>query len=92
MTDRDKGVSRSTSVIPACMHVCSSVCDKSNCETEARAAEARMLARAKELRKLPKPTLVQMHLNNGGLMGRAVYMKWKREELVTEILEDEGLK
>ena len=48
-------------------------------------------ARAAELRKTPKATLVGMHINRGGLMGREVYRRWTKDELVNVILECEGL-
>lgn len=47
--------------------------------------------RAKELNKLPKAKLAQMHASNGGLMGVATYLTWRKDELVTALLEDEGL-
>lgn len=47
--------------------------------------------RTRELNKLPKATLAQMHAGNGGLMGLATYMQWRKDELVTAVLEDEGL-
>lgn len=47
--------------------------------------------RTKELNKLPKAQLAQMHADNGGLMGLATYMQWRKDELVTALLEDEGL-
>lgn len=47
--------------------------------------------RTRELNKLPKAKLAQMHASNGGLMGLATYMQWRKDELVTALLEDEGL-
>jgi len=47
--------------------------------------------RDRELRKLPKHELVRIHVNNGGLMGAATYSKWTKDELVSIILQDEGL-
>ena len=48
------------------------------------------LKRYHELRNLPMATLVSMHIANGGLMARATYMTWTKEEIITEILEDES--
>lgn len=48
------------------------------------------MQRYKELNKLPKDELARMHVANGGLMGYATYMKWRKDELISIILEDEG--
>ena len=47
--------------------------------------------RIKELARLPKSTLAQMHKANGGLMPLVTYQKWTKDELVATILEDERL-
>jgi hypothetical protein len=47
--------------------------------------------RIKQLAKLPKAQLAQMHAANGGLMGLATYMKWTKDELVDAVAQDEGL-
>ena len=47
--------------------------------------------RIKELAKLPKWQLAQMHTANGGLMGLAVYQKWSKDELLRAVIEDETL-
>ena len=47
--------------------------------------------RYKQLAKLPKWQLVNMHVANGGLMGRGTYAKWTKEELINVVLEDEGI-
>jgi hypothetical protein len=47
--------------------------------------------RERELQKLRKPQLVQMHVRNGGLMGVETYMKWTKQELINAVLEDEGI-
>ena len=46
--------------------------------------------RRQELTKLPKAQLARMHDANGGCMGLATYMQWRKDELVTAVLEDEG--
>ena len=48
-------------------------------------------ARLIELSKLPRPQLARMHVANGGQMGLATYLKWRKDELINAILEDEGL-
>jgi hypothetical protein len=45
--------------------------------------------RERELRKLSKQELAQMHINNGGLLRLSEYMKWTKDELVAEVLFDE---
>ena len=45
--------------------------------------------RYRYLSKLPKLTLAQMHVRNGGLMGLATYMKWHKDELISILIEDE---
>ena len=47
------------------------------------------IERYKELAKLPKAQLAQMHAANGGLMGLAVYQKWTKDELLRAVIEDE---
>ena len=47
--------------------------------------------RIKELAKLPKWQLAQMHKSNGGLMPLADYQKWTKDELLSAVIEDEGL-
>ena len=46
--------------------------------------------RIKELARLPKWQLAQMHKANGGLMGLAVYQKWTKDELLRAVIEDES--
>ncbi len=48
-----------------------------------------MSPRVKELNKMSKVTLAEMHIKNGGLMGLATYKSWRKEELISVILEDE---
>ena len=48
-------------------------------------------ARLLELNKLPKSALAQLHVQQGGQMGYATYLKWRKDELVNVILECEGL-
>lgn len=47
--------------------------------------------RYSELRKLPKATLAQMHVRNGGIMGLRTYLQWTKDELINAVLEDEGI-
>jgi hypothetical protein len=56
-----------------------------------RAREARMVARSAELGRLTKSKLAVMHSANSGLLSAVEYIKWKHEELVNAVLEDEGL-
>lgn len=42
-----------------------------------------------ELKKMSKERLARIHMRNGGLMGFDAYMNWTKEELISEILEDE---
>lgn len=48
--------------------------------------------RIKELAKLPKWQLAQMHKSNGGLMPLATYQKWSKDELLNAVIEDERLR
>lgn len=48
-------------------------------------------SRIKELAKLPKWQLVNMHVASGGLMGAATYAKWTKDELVNAVAGDEGI-
>jgi hypothetical protein len=43
----------------------------------------------RELRKLPKKQIAQMHIDNGGCMLMSEYMKWTKDELIAEVLEDQ---
>ena len=43
----------------------------------------------RELRQLPKKQIAQMHIDNGGLMLLSEYMKWTKDELIAEVLEDQ---
>jgi hypothetical protein len=45
--------------------------------------------RRRELEKMPKEDLVQLHMQYGGAMGAATYRRWHKEELINTILEDE---
>jgi hypothetical protein len=56
-----------------------------------RARETRMVARSAELGRKGKPELAVMHSANTGLLSVSEYVKWKHEELVNAVLEDEGL-
>ena len=47
--------------------------------------------RIKELAKMPKWQLANMHVANGGLMGLATYMKWTKDELVDAVARDENI-
>lgn len=47
--------------------------------------------RERELTRLPKRVLADMHVRHGGQMGRAVYLQWRKDELVRAVLEDEGI-
>lgn len=47
--------------------------------------------RVAELSKMTKAQLAQMHVNYGGLMGFANYVKWSKDELVNTVLQDEAL-
>lgn len=58
--------------------------------SESDDALAAMEARRRELRKLSKSRLASIHMTNGGLMPHSTYVKWRREELVNAVLEDEG--
>lgn len=49
------------------------------------------MKRYAELNRLPKGTLAQLHADYGGLMGVATYRKWRKDELVAAVLEDERL-
>jgi hypothetical protein len=42
---------------------------------------------AADLGRKPKHELARIHVQQGGLMGLAVYLKWRKDELVTTILE-----
>ena len=48
-------------------------------------------ARLAEIERTPKAQLARMHAANGGLMGLATYLKWRKDELVRALLEDEGI-
>jgi len=43
----------------------------------------------RELRKLSKRQIAQMHIDNGGCMLLSEYMKWTKDELIAEVLEDQ---
>lgn len=43
-------------------------------------------ARRRELERMSKSELAQLHASNGALMGLKTYMKWHKEELIHEIL------
>ena len=58
---------------------------------ELRTLEAVREARRKVLGHMAKASLAVMHTRNGGLLSVAEYVKWRHEELVNEVLEDEGL-
>ena len=47
--------------------------------------------RIREIENTPKATLARMHAANGGQMGLATYMKWRKDELVHVVCEDEGI-
>lgn len=42
----------------------------------------------KELSKLSKAQLIDRHIANGGLMGRAEYARWTKDELLSAVIED----
>jgi hypothetical protein len=42
---------------------------------------------AADLSRKPKHELARIHVQQGGLMGLAVYLKWRKDELVNAILE-----
>jgi len=42
-----------------------------------------------QLDKMPKARLAQMHAANGGQMGLPTYLKWRKDELVRAVLEDQ---
>ena len=49
------------------------------------------LTRIREIQAMPKDRLARMHVANGGQMGLATYLKWRKDELVNIVLEDEGI-
>ena len=49
------------------------------------------LTRIREIQRMPKDRLARMHVANGGQMGLATYLKWRKDELVNIVLEDEGI-
>ena len=49
------------------------------------------MTRIQQIEKTPKAELARMHVANGGQMGLATYLKWRKDELVRAVLEDEGI-
>lgn len=47
-------------------------------------------ARYFQLRRYSKSTLVSMHIRKGGVMPRVTYMKWRKDELISAAMRDEG--
>ena len=47
--------------------------------------------RIKELARMPKGQLAQMHKTNGGLMPLSTYQKWTKDELLSAVIEDERI-
>jgi len=45
--------------------------------------------RVRQLQALGKPALARIHVDNGGLMGLATYLRWSKDELIAAIIEDE---
>jgi len=45
----------------------------------------------REISRKSKFELAQMHVANGGIMGLATYLKWRKDELVNAVLEDMGI-
>lgn len=45
--------------------------------------------RYRELRKEPKHLLITMHIGYGGLLKRAEYAKWTKDQLIQAVIEDE---
>lgn len=48
-------------------------------------------ARIRELSRMTKRELAQMHAANVGLMSMADYLKWTKDELIRAVCEDEGI-
>lgn len=47
-------------------------------------------ARIKELQRMSKFVLANMHIARGGLMPLADYLRWTHDELVTAVIDDES--
>jgi hypothetical protein len=47
--------------------------------------------RVLEISKMTKRELAVMHIQNGGLLGLANYMKWSHDELVNAVILDEAI-
>ena len=47
--------------------------------------------RIREIERTPKAQLARMHVANGGQMGLATYLKWRKDELIRIVAEDEGI-
>ncbi len=47
--------------------------------------------RVRQIERMPKAALARLHVANGGLMGLATYLKWTKDELVSVVLQDEGI-
>ena len=46
--------------------------------------------RRQELNRIRKDQLALLHAQRGGRMPLATYLKWRKDELVNAVLEDEG--
>jgi hypothetical protein len=49
------------------------------------------VTRIQEIERTPKAELARIHVANGGQMGLATYLKWRKDELVRAVAEDEGI-
>ena len=47
--------------------------------------------RLAQIQRTPKAQLARIHVANGGQMGLATYLKWRKDELVNIVAEDEGI-
>ena len=47
--------------------------------------------RLAQIQRTPKAQLARLHVANGGQMGYATYMQWRKDELVNIVAEDEGI-
>ncbi len=49
------------------------------------------MTRLQEIERTPKAELARIHVRNGGQMDLATYLKWRKDELVRAVAEDEGI-